>query len=319
MQVISSALQSSDSNSSSQSFLKGPRSSASRTRSKTDPTPPKVLSRVDAPSPRRSTTAPSAVISPYKKLIRHTGTTPPLVPDASPVFGPMTTGEDEGEDLDGELNLLTPPPTPPFTARAQYGYDYTRGAITADGYFPSPYKTNQSEKVYTTTRRSVYPIGQDAPRRPANPPVWRPTSPERRHSKPDDQDDSSSNSSYQPSSISSTFTQGNPDLAISQSPPAVLTLSHHPSQPQFNARKASVQCRAMAGYVSFASVEGLGVPPDDLTRDMDDGVGKAGEERGRRGGPAGVFAWGVGGFRKLLGGVVGAGENERSHNESVVL
>ena len=317
MQVVSAALQSSDSNSSFQSFLECPRSSGSRTRSKTDPTPPKVLSRADAPSPKRSTTAPSAVNSPYKKLIKRTGTTPPLVPDASPVFGPMITGEDEGEDLDGELNLLTPPPTPPFTGRAQYGYDYTRGAIAADGYFPSPYKTNQSENVYTTTRRSIYPIGQDAPRRPANPPVWRPPSPERRHSKPDDQDDSSSNSSYQPSSISSTFAQGNPDLAISQSPPAVLTLSHHPSQPQFNARKASVQCRAMAGYVSFASVEGLGMPPDDLTRDMDDGVGK--EERGRSGGPAGVFAWGVGGFRKLLGGVVGAGENERLHNESVVL
>lgn len=67
----------------------------------------------------------------------------------------------------------------------------------------------------------------------------------------------------------------------------------------------------MAGYVSFASVEGLGMPPDDPTGEMDD---KPGEERGRKGG---VFAWG---FRKLLGGVVGASENERQvHNEGVAL
>lgn len=32
-------------------------------------------------------------------------------------------------------------------------------------------------------------------------------------------------------------------------------------RPPFNARKASAQCRELTGYVSFASVEGLGAPP----------------------------------------------------------
>jgi len=37
--------------------------------------------------------------------------------------------------------------------------------------------------------------------------------------------------------------------------------SPSPSTKHFNARKASSQCRAIEGYVSFASVEGLGEPP----------------------------------------------------------
>ena len=37
--------------------------------------------------------------------------------------------------------------------------------------------------------------------------------------------------------------------------------SPSPSTKHFNARKASTQCRAIEGYVSFASVEGLGEPP----------------------------------------------------------
>lgn len=34
------------------------------------------------------------------------------------------------------------------------------------------------------------------------------------------------------------------------------------TRPEFNARKASARCRAIEGYVSFASVEGLGEPPE---------------------------------------------------------
>jgi hypothetical protein len=58
--------------------------------------------------------------------------------------------------------------------------------------------------------------------------------------------------------------------ALPQSSPQ-FSDSHHfvqhshsiPSTPTtpFNARKASTQCRAIQGYVSFASVEGLGEPP----------------------------------------------------------
>lgn len=33
-----------------------------------------------------------------------------------------------------------------------------------------------------------------------------------------------------------------------------------PPSPPFNAREAAAQCRAMDGYVSFANIEGLGIP-----------------------------------------------------------
>lgn len=49
----------------------------------------------------------------------------------------------------------------------------------------------------------------------------------------------------------------------------------------FNARKASTQCRAIQGYVSFASVEGLGEPP--LVRDEFDGDGFGDDGRRRKG------------------------------------
>lgn len=33
-----------------------------------------------------------------------------------------------------------------------------------------------------------------------------------------------------------------------------------PPSPPFNARQAAAQCKAMNGYISFANIEGLGVP-----------------------------------------------------------
>ena len=71
-----------------------------RVRSKTDA----ALTRADAPSPRRRITAPSAVAALRNGRMQHTGTTPPLVPDGSPILGP-------------------------------------RGANGVEGYCPSPYKT----------------------------------------------------------------------------------------------------------------------------------------------------------------------------------
>ncbi|EKM75608.1 hypothetical protein AGABI1DRAFT_116317 [Agaricus bisporus var. burnettii JB137-S8] len=41
----------------------------------------------------------------------------------------------------------------------------------------------------------------------------------------------------------------------------------------FNARKASETCRRMEGYVSFAAVEGLGMPPNGVDDDENDGCG----------------------------------------------
>ena len=89
-----------------------------------------------------------------------------------------------------------------------------------------------------------------------------------------------------------------------QSPPH-FSVGHHfipqsepnspsPSTKHFNARKASTQCRAMEGYVSFASVEGLGEPPivgEEFDADGR-GQGKDEEERMRAAGflPLGVLS-----------------------------
>ena len=66
--------------------------------------------------------------------------------------------------------------------------------------------------------------------------------------------------------------------------------------PQFNARKASARCRAIEGYVSFASVEGLGEPAEV---DDDEDEEERGRSRGRGSAGGGVL---VGALRRLLGG-----------------
>ncbi|KAI0075874.1 hypothetical protein K474DRAFT_1708667 [Panus rudis PR-1116 ss-1] len=70
---------------------------------------------------------------------------------------------------------------------------------------------------------------------------------------------------------SSTNGRGHPNNLQSQGP-----LTPPPTPPtsatSFNARTAAEQCKAMDGYVSFAQIEGLGVPPG-LEEDGDDGEG----------------------------------------------
>ncbi|KAF9526890.1 hypothetical protein CPB83DRAFT_837040 [Crepidotus variabilis] len=306
--MTSSPLQSSNSGSSlSQSSASHPQqlptfaTGMKRARSKTDPTPPTLPThRSAAPSPRRTSTAPSGVASPSyssRKLSHHhTGTTPPLVSDSSPLLGPSTPGIDEEE---GELALMTPPPTPPCTSKtfALNG----NGAVRQDSYCPSPYKTG----FPSTTRRDASKT-QGAPRlgsvrRPTNVPVgdrYSSRSSERQHV--DDCDDERS------SSCSSRSFPGSDDFFVHHahhlpnSPSADLPVPVTPEmRPQFNARKASAQCRAIDGYVSFANIEGLGMPPDDPSAGDSghgDGRRRGEHERGRS-----MFAWGVGGFRRLLG------------------
>ena len=62
-------------------------------------------------------------------------------------------------------------------------------------------------------------------------------------------------------------------------PPRLVPSAAHPSvspQTPFNARTASAHCRQIEGYVSFASVEGLGQPPAGCD---DEDPGTAAEER----------------------------------------
>ena len=82
-----------------------------------------------------------------------------------------------------------------------------------------------------------------------------------------------------------------------QSPPPRSPVCHHrvqqsapnspsPNTKHFNARKASTQCRAIEGYVSFASVEGLGEPPIVGEEFDADGRGKGEDEDEKLGGVA---------------------------------
>jgi len=67
------------------------------------------------------------------------------------------------------------------------------------------------------------------------------------------------------SSTSSIENQTHTHQSVHSTPRKHLLPPQVPPSPatvQFNARKASARCRMIEGYVSFASVEGLGAPPD---------------------------------------------------------
>jgi len=342
-----------------------PKPTHNRTRSKTESHSPAPRTAAAAvPSPRRSSTIPtpsripvgkSAVVS--QRGNRRTGTTPPLVPgQANKGDGHEADADDGDDDDDGDLRLLTPPPTPPFTAR-MFSFSLG-GSADAPPYFPSPYKTRNSpagaggvvqtvgsgrKKLDAHSKLDGMPSIKKAPaglvlgspRRPRNPPVRT----LHHHSSSSDvggghDDDGAADASCSSSGRSSSNSQASfpasddlPGLAAHhhhrRPPPhsptaaaAAQQLLVHPERPQFNARKASARCRAMEGYVSFASVEGLGEPPADPM--SPDGAGVVEGEDGvkaRSGvlglGAAGVAAWG--GWRKLLGvaGVVGAPGHEQ--------
>ncbi|KAF9557961.1 hypothetical protein CPC08DRAFT_724783 [Agrocybe pediades] len=291
-----------------------PRMGHSRNRSKTDSALPSLSSSTSGlppmpATPKRSTTAPAAPttlsaskIPVLRRQQPRTGTTPPL-----------EGGEDGDEDVeDGDLRLLTPPPTPPFTAR-----------IFGNGeYCPSPYKTSYSAGITGPARGNAKLGGLGGIRRPQNAPTMH----NRQHQDMDDSHSScsSSNSHSHGSqqherrgrrhrSSSSASSSHENDLNTPPSPTpfsasAAAAAGHH--RPQFNARKASARCRAIEGYVSFASVEGLGEPPaDPLSPDGDDeeGDGRSGRKRDGRGMLLSMGTW-SGWTRRLLGvGATGTG------------
>lgn len=76
-----------------------------------------------------------------------------------------------------------------------------------------------------------------------------------------------------------------------------LTLHHRP----FNVRKASERCRTIEGYVSFAQIEGLGLPPNGVDDDDDDVNDRQGSEEGeeKRGRMLKIGTW----ARKWFAGV----------------
>ncbi|KAH9484738.1 hypothetical protein JR316_0001638 [Psilocybe cubensis] len=88
------------------------------------------------------------------------------------------------------------------------------------------------------------------------------------------------------------------------------------TRPAFNARKASERCRAIEGYVSFASVEGLGEPPGAAFGDENEAGANAGSGTAGTGNGGGMLGVAWGGWRRLLG--VG-GSAAQAQDEGVVL
>ncbi|KIM45644.1 hypothetical protein M413DRAFT_345000 [Hebeloma cylindrosporum] len=320
-----------------------------RTRSKTDPHSPSPRTAVVS-SPRRGSTAPTPSRIPVTKstasaVSQRTGTTPPLVSGQAD-NGHEADADDGDDDDDGDLRLLTPPPTPPFTTRM---FSFSLGGGGETPYLPSPYKTNNSP---ATSRTGAGSVGQTvgrrksdanskvdgknptkkaglvlgSPRRPRNAPVRNMHSSssdiEHAHDNDDGAADASCSSSGRSSSNSQASFPASDDLSHHLRAPHSPTAQHlsHPQRPQFNARTASARCRAIEGYVSFASVEGLGEPPadpmspDGVVED-EDGV-KTGSVLGLG---AGVAGWG--GWRRLLGvaGVVGTPHEDGQQQRGVVL
>ena len=125
----------------------------------------------------------------------------------------------------------------------------------------------------------------------------------------DDEDDDESCSSFyssykEGSSISSSAIHSSLPPPVSPSPKSRAFHPLSPASPHtsptrpFNARRASAQCRAMEGYVSFANVEGLGAPADDDLHSSPVEV----DNRGGRGSGLMSLAWGGGMMKKILGG-----------------
>jgi len=108
--------------------------------------------------------------------------------------------------------------------------------------------------------------------------------------------------------------QSNPDLS-----PSSPTSTNNP----FNARKASTQCRAIEGYVSFSSVEGLGEPPLMGDEFDGDGFGEGnGGGKGRVGAtflPLGVWTAALGWKRFLGGAGAGSGIGVEGQEQGVVV
>ena len=313
-----------------------------RTRSKTESHSPPPKSAAVSP-PRRSSTVPMTSRTPKSAAVpRRTGTTPPLVRGQAD-NGHEADADDGDDDDDGDLRLLTPPPTPPFTAR-MFSYSLANGGEAP--YLPSPYKTKHSPAA---SRAGAGSVGQTvgrkksdaansktdgknhptkkaglvlgSPRRPRNAPVLHSSSSGHEHENDDAGADascsSSASSNSQASFPASDLSGLAPNLRRRPQPHSPTAQHHHhlAQRPQFNARKASERCRAMEGYVSFASVEGLGEPPaDPMSPDGvvegEDGV----KTRGVLGlGAAGVAAWG--GWRRLLGVAAVVGAPGHVHHE----
>ncbi|KAG6895537.1 hypothetical protein C0992_000767 [Termitomyces sp. T32_za158] len=185
---------------------------------------------------------------------------------------------------------LPPPMTPPELALRQRLERVLSANAARDASPPSPPSLPRTPRTHANTlpstpRRPPHLVLGDDPAKPTCSPMPTPppTPPHalgrtRAHVLASPSSSSSPRTPRSPSSsLRSTSDDSIPDLALppllpaspSSAPPHPHAYTQH--HPRFNARKASESLRHASGYVSFASVEGLGGPPGTPVGDDCDG------------------------------------------------
>ncbi|KAG5642786.1 hypothetical protein DXG03_002131 [Asterophora parasitica] len=257
---------------------------------------PRTPHHVPLPKTPRRTTVDLPPRTPLKEaanLPNRTGT--PRTP-LSRLRPELELAEDITNTSPGNAELLlTPPPTPPVRARSRLGRA-DLGPQTGEGDEEGEHQQQQGEEDEEEEERSSEEhgdmpalslslstasthhthndlfMGMGSPHLNADHTTPNPN-PKHHYASP------SSPSDPFRSSVSSPSHPSNSKYPTHRSP----SPSHRPHRPtQFNARKASERLRTTSGYVSFASVEGLGAPPDTpLEGDGDEFPGGDGRGRGR--------------------------------------
>ncbi|KAG6917037.1 hypothetical protein DXG01_004089 [Tephrocybe rancida] len=220
----------------------------------------------------------------------HTNTLPDSTRPKTPIPVPRTS-------LPSPQRMPTPPPTPPSRARASTST--SRSGASSRGQ--ERYRVRRTEPVGL----GLYGTGTGAGHVSESPLTYATHKPHQSPriipGRPLTRSRSPSPSPSSSNSQNTSSEESIPPLALPPPTSPALTLaipaSHpYPSSTQqrpFNARKASARLRSTPGYVSFASVEGLGVPPETPVGEEGDMLREGlEEERGRKGRGMGIVGVG---------------------------
>jgi hypothetical protein len=262
--------------------------SSNRTRSQTEANSSNLIVH----SPRRNNSSPTTatILQSPSRSAKLTGS------NLKPLSGNTAVRE-----VVEQQRLPTPPPSPPFITRVSLG----NGTPTK-----TPVRTqSQRKKELTPLDVSSRQRQRDMTITQSYPVQRSPTGPKKSNNHADGHSLASTESCSTGTSASSVShlhvgcvgysaysshsSLDGPLSAPPLQPPPLFSDGHHfvhqsqsiPSTPTkpFNARKASTQCRAIQGYVSFANVEGLGEPPLVIDEFDGDGFVEDGRGKGRKG------------------------------------
>ncbi|KAJ3782750.1 hypothetical protein GGU10DRAFT_73528 [Lentinula aff. detonsa] len=248
--------------------------SPSRSRAHTQPLPS---------SPNRSPYGQGYAYSPKPKHAFSLGTVPSV--DREIGMNAVASGSVGQTRVNGKGRMLTPPPTPPRAESALFGEGQVDSPVDLS-YHESELQENVDPEESLMRRKKSAATKSAKGQRSLG--LGRPGT-------KDSEDSVSSTSSSlgeaAPSisvnvtlddnceSIVHDITTTMPSLSPVLSPTSALSTTS-----SFNARTASLQCRQIDGYISFASIEGLGEPPASAvpTENGDRGSMNGDDREGRK-------------------------------------